>query len=103
MLPDEAPQVAHSSLIDSYRFFYESSWHLAGFPKVYLFNYYATHWETGHCKYMSHKTIEFWAMGNNCGTHLDSNALLFLSGEFTKKFWKYHWRVNETDSFRAFY
>ena len=25
-------------------------------------HYYAVHWETGHCKYMSYKTIEFWAM-----------------------------------------
>ena len=36
--------------------------HLAGFPKAYLCNYYAAHWETGHWKYMSQKTIEFCAM-----------------------------------------
>ena len=34
---------ASNRLIDSYRFFYESSRHLAGFPKAYLFNYYAAH------------------------------------------------------------
>ena len=49
-------------MIDSYRFFYESSRSLAGFPKAYLFSYYAAHWETAHCKYMSQKTIAFWAM-----------------------------------------
>ena len=40
-------------VFDSYRFFYESSRYLAGFPKAYLFSYYAAHWETPHCKYMS--------------------------------------------------
>jgi len=49
-------------LIDSYRFFYESSRYLAGFPKAYLLSYYAAHWETAHCKYLSQKTIAFWAM-----------------------------------------
>ena len=49
-------------LIDSYRFFYESSRYLAGFPKAYLFSYSAAHWETVHCKYMSQKTIACWAM-----------------------------------------
>ena len=49
-------------LIHSYRLFYESSRYLAGFPKAYLFSYSAAHWETAHCKYMSQKTIAFWAM-----------------------------------------
>ena len=53
---------ALNRLIDSYRFFYESSRYLAGFPKAYLFSYSAAHWETAHCKYMSQKTIAFWAM-----------------------------------------
>ena len=39
---------ALNSLIDSYRFFYESSRYSAGFPKAYLFSYYAAHWETAH-------------------------------------------------------
>ena len=49
-------------MIDSYRFFYESSRSLAGFPKAYLFSCSAAHWETSHCKYMSQKAIAFWAM-----------------------------------------
>ena len=53
---------ALNRLIDSYRFFYESSRYLAGFPKAYLFSYYAAHWETAYCKYTSQKTIAFWAM-----------------------------------------
>ena len=53
---------ALNRLIDSYRFFYESSRYLVGFPKAYLFGYYAALWETEHCKYMSQKTIAFWAM-----------------------------------------
>ena len=44
---------ALNRLIDSYRFFYKSSRYLAGFPKAYLFSYYATPGETVHCKYMS--------------------------------------------------
>ena len=33
-----------------------------GIPTVNLCNYYSVHWKTGHCKYMSWKTIAFWAM-----------------------------------------
>ena len=59
---------ALNRLIDSYRFFYESSRYLAGFPNAYLFSCYAAHWETAHCRYMLQKTIAFGPKGSTMKT-----------------------------------
>ena len=48
-----------------------------GIPKAYLCNYYSTHWKTEHCKYVSRKTIAFWAMV----THIASSKMFLQSKE----------------------
>ena len=83
-------------MIDSYRFFYESSRSLAGFPKAYLFSYSAANWETSHCKYMSQKTIAFWAM------HTLSTFLRIRTDLSMQIFWT-SVTVSLSDTFLTFY
>ena len=52
-------------LIDSRRFIDENSRNSDSL--ISRGHYYSAHLKTGHCKYMSRKTIAFWAMkGINC-------------------------------------
>ena len=70
-------------------------------------NYYAARWLIGHCKYMSRKTIAFWAMmswyGKRVGKAL-TNIIIWLVA-YISAHRKKHWICvsNKVQSFQAQY